>query len=740
MVEAVKKSTSILESELRTSPRPVFVALMIIGCLLVLGAEILSYPWAVVGRVMSLLLLLTALSVTGWLLVSWKPGVGRWFTLLALVIAVHFTGIGLGLSEALALAWVPVAVAAPLIGLGAATLTAVGEFAFILILLAYPVTELNPSIAVIALVAICAALTIMYAVYGSMRQLIAWLEEYFERAERSLEEVQDRRAELEQAMESLAHANRQLALANDRSAALRTIAEEAEKAKTMFVANVSHEFRTPLNMIIGLVDLMIESPEIYTVALSPKMREDLEVVHRNCELLSNMINDVLDLTRMGAGRMPLYRERVSLKQIIDHAVEVARPLLEKKRLALQITIPDDLPEVYCDRIRIQQVILNLVSNAARFTEKGGITIVVVQEDQQVLVSVADTGPGVSSQDAQRIFEPFCQGTGELWRGKGGSGLGLSISKRFIDLHEGRMWLESEPGAGTTFFFTLPLSPPIEPVARPGHQIREDWVWREHAFMASRGVSTSQLAKPRVVVCDETGALHAELARHSNQVELIDTRRLSQAAQELRQCPAHAMVLNTPASDNLCRLVETASQEAPGTPVIGCSVPRSVERAISAGALGYLIKPVARAHLQKAIQAVGKPVRRILVVDDDPDTLQLLNRMLLVCDSTLQVVTASSGQEALDELRRMPPDLMLLDIVMPDMDGWRVLECLRQDQRTRDVPAFFLSAQDPADQPLMSRVLVATMDEGLSLNKLLGCTLEISALLLKPEEGVDLAPV
>jgi signal transduction histidine kinase/CheY-like chemotaxis protein len=685
-------------------------------------------------------LLLTTLSVTGWLLVNWKPGVSRWFTLLALVIAVYCAGIWLGLSEALALAWVPVAVAALLIGLGAATLTAVGEFAFILILLTYPATELNPSIAVIALVAICAALTIMYAVYGSMHQLVAWLEEYFERAERSLEEVRGRRAELEQAMESLAHANRQLALANERSATLRRIAEEAEKAKAIFVANVSHEFRTPLNMIIGLVDLMIESPEIYTVALSPKMREDLEVVHRNCEHLSNMINDVLDLTRTETGRMPLYRERVSLKQIIDHTVGVVKPLLENKCLALQIAIPNDLPQVFCDRVRIQQVFLNLVSNAARFTEKGGITIAVVQEDQQVLVSVADTGPGVSPQDTQRIFEPFCQGTGELWRGKGGSGLGLSISKRFIDLHGGRMWLESEPGVGTTFFFTLPLSPPIEPIAKPGHQIREDWVWREHAFMASRGVSTSQPVKPRVVVCDETGALYAELARHSDQVELIDTRGLSQVAQELLQCPAHAVVLNAPISDNLCQLVEAASQEASGTPIIGCSVPRSVERALSVGALGYLIKPVARAHLQQAIQAVGKPVRRILVVDDDPDTLQLLNRMLLVCDSTLQVVTASSGQEALGELRRIAPDLMLLDIVMPNMDGWQVLEHLRQDRGIADVPTFFLSAQDPADQPLMSRVLVATMDEGLSLGNLLRCSLEISALLLKPEEEVDLAPV
>ena len=139
----------------------------------------------------------------------------------------------------------------------------------------------------------------MYATFRPMHQLSEWVQQYVERAERFLEEARDRKAELEQTMESLAHANRQLALAGERMAALRTIAEEAQKAKTAFVANVSHELRTPLNMIIGLVDLMVETPAIYDVVLSPKMREDLKVVHRNCEHLSNMINDVLDAHAVG---------------------------------------------------------------------------------------------------------------------------------------------------------------------------------------------------------------------------------------------------------------------------------------------------------------------------------------------------------------------------------------------------------------------------------------------------------
>jgi signal transduction histidine kinase/CheY-like chemotaxis protein len=657
-----------------------------------------------------------------------------------LVVVVHLVNSWLDVPGSLALAAVPTALAASLISLPAAVATAIGESLLLVVLLNYPTAELDLPPVVVALVAIWAVLGIVYTVHHPVRQLSGCLEEYFERAQYLLEEARDRRAELEQTLKSLAHANRQLALANERAAALRAIAEDARRAKTAFVAKVSHEFRTPLNMIIGLVDLMVETPEIYSVALSPEMRKDLRVVHRNCEHLSNMINDVLDLTRLEAGRVMLHKERADLREIIDNSVEAVRPLLEKKQLTLRIIIPSDLPRVYCDRTRIQQVILNLLSNATRFTEEGGITVEVGHQDQHIVVGVTDTGPGIAPQDAERIFEPFCQGAGELWHDKGGSGLGLSISKQFVKLHGGRMWLESKLGIGTSFSFTLPVSPLMEHIAEPRHWIREDWTWQERTFRTDQAVSTDQLIKPRVVVCDETGTLYPEFMHYSDKVEFIDTRNLAQATRELQQCPAHAVVLNTPVSDNPRSLIERVKQEAPGTPIVGCSVPRPVERALNAGALGYLIKPVTRAGLEKAIQALGKPVKRVLVVDDDPDVLQLFSRMLYVCDSTLEIATASSGEEALDELRHTSPDLMLLDIVMPDMDGWQLLELMTQDEKIGNVPTFFVSAQDPADQPPLSRFLLATMDEGLSLSKLLRCSLEISALLLAPEEGLDLAPV
>ena len=302
-----------------------------------------------------------------------------------------------------------------------------------------------------------------------------------------------------------------------------------------------------------------------------------------------------------------------------------------------------------------------------------------------------------------------------------------------------MWLESELESGSTFFFTLPVSLPAGHIVPPGHQIRGDWVWREQAFRTNQVVSPSQLVRPRVIVCDDTGALFPAFMRYSDKIEFIHAGSFSQAMNELQECPCHALVLNTAGSDDPLPLVEIASREASDTPVIACSVPRPVQRAMDAGAIGHLVKPVTRAQLDEALRSLGKPVRRVLVVDDDLSALELFSRMLRACDDELEVVTASSGEQALKELHRTPPDLMLLDIVVPDMDGWHVLEAIAQDEAIADVPTFFVSAQDPADRPPVSGFFLATIDGGLPLSRLLRCSLEMSKLLLEPEGGPDLVP-
>jgi len=676
-------------------------------------------------------LLTYALFAVGWLLTRWRTWAGQWFVVLTWFGNVCLMQVWLNVPGALILAAFSVVLCAALISLRAAKFVAAGASLFLLaLLLPHGMMTVDTRVVETALAATWIALGLMHAVYRPVSQVAHWSWDYYQRALRLAEETRTRRAELEQAMEDLSYANRQLALANERMAALRAIAEEAQKGKTAFVANVSHEFRTPLNMIIGLVDLMVETPEIYTVALSPAMREDLQVVRRNCEHLSSMINDVLDLTRIEAGRQVLHREWVSLAELIDSSVTVVRPLLDKKHLALEVTLPTDLPLVYCDRTRVQQVALNLVSNAVRFTEEGGITIGVERQDQNVVVSVTDTGPGIAPEDTERIFEPFYQASGNLVGTRGGSGLGLSISRQFVKLHGGRMWVESEVGVGTSFFFTLPVSSPLEHVVRPGYQIREDWPWRERAFRTDRTVVAKELVKPRAVVFDETGGLYPEFERLADEIEPVAIGDLTQLAQNMQECPAHMVIVNGNSSERIHALVEVARQEAPEVPVIGCSVPQPLKRALDLGARGYLIKPVTRAKLQEAIQSIGKPVRRILVVDDNPEVLRLFALMLHACDKTLDVVTVSGGEEALDYLRRMPFDLVLLDVIMPGMSGRQMLEAMNRDGMG-GIPTFFISAQDPADQALASEFLMVTMNQGLPLHRLVQCSLEISALLLKP---------
>ena len=725
-----------LDSELRISPRPVLVALLALAIVLFLATQFLAAPREVVNPVMTLLLVVEAIAVTGWLITGKNGSLGRWYTVAALLAAVHAAHLVLNLPTVLVLAAIPVAVAVSLISIPAAVLVAAVASVLLSVLLRLQVAGLELSHYTVALIAIWSTLGVTVASLRPVHHLSDWVEEYFERAQRFLEEARDRKAELERAMESLAHTNRQLALAGERMAALRTIAEDAQRAKTAFVANVSHEFRTPLNMIIGLVGLMVETPAIYDVILSPKMRDDLRVVYRNCEHLSNMIDDVLDLSRLEAGRLALHRERVNLGEVVDGCVAAVYPLIDKKGLTVQVTLPDGFPEVLCDRTRIKQVVLNLLSNAARFTEVGGIEIAVARRDTQVVVSVADTGPGIRPEDAGQIFEPFYQGSHQLWRDKGGSGLGLSISRRFVELHGGHMWLDEEWEAGTRFAFALPISPPVEHVGRPGHQIREDWAWRERTFLTDGSGSAEDLAMPRVIVCDETGTLYERLSHCADGVEIVDARGLEQVTQALRACPAHAVLVNASTTEGLWLSMAAAVQQVRDTPLIGCSVPRIVGRAMEAGALGHLVKPVTRADLEGALASVSGSVRCVLVVDDDADVLSLFQRMLHACDETLEVLTTSSALEALDVLRDGRVDLLLLDVVMPEIDGWELFDRMGQDEAVQDVPTFFVSAQDPADQLPVSDYLVAAVGSGLSPSMLLRCSLELSGLLLGAGAGLD----
>ncbi len=274
-----------------------------------------------------------------------------------------------------------------------------------------------------------------------------------------LDEAREKQGMLNELVKERTDANIQLARLNQLANHLRQIAEDERKIKEEFVAKVSHELRTPLNMIIGFCTILIESNGERLKRLPKSIVEDLEVILRNSQHLSRLINDILDLSQINAGQMAIVKEETDLPELIGEAVSSVQLLYESRNLYLRTDIQSALPKICCDRTRIVEVLLNLLSNAGRYTEQGGVTIRASKKEQSVEVQVIDTGIGIPKQKQERLFDPFYQVDGSIRRKYGGTGLGLSISKNIVELHNGRMWVESEEGEGTTFIFQLPIEEP-----------------------------------------------------------------------------------------------------------------------------------------------------------------------------------------------------------------------------------------------------------------------------------------
>jgi signal transduction histidine kinase len=231
--------------------------------------------------------------------------------------------------------------------------------------------------------------------------------------------------------------------------------EAASRHKSEFLANMSHELRTPLNAVLGYAELIHDG--IYG-EVPAKIEDVLERIQHNGRHLLGLINDVLDLSKIEAGQLTLQPVDYSIREVALGVVGATEALAAEKKLKLEVDVPPDLPNGRGDERRITQVLMNLVGNAIKFTEAGGVAIQARVEDQHLVVAVADTGPGIAPEDQKRIFEEFQQVDTSSTRKKGGTGLGLAIARRIVELHGGRIWVEAAPGQGSTFHFTLPLAP------------------------------------------------------------------------------------------------------------------------------------------------------------------------------------------------------------------------------------------------------------------------------------------
>jgi signal transduction histidine kinase/CheY-like chemotaxis protein len=570
---------------------------------------------------------------------------------------------------------------------------------------------------------------LVWVLTDSLLLAVRWAWSNYEQSEAVIARSREQQVKLSETVDDLRATNMQMARLNRLAQSLRQDAEEERRAKEQFVANVSHELRTPLNMIIGFCEMITNAPETYNARIPPALLADLGIVLRNSRHLSDLIDDVLDLSQIEAGRMALTKERTSIPEIIESAAIAVRPLIASKRLNLTVDAPDTLPLVFCDRTRIREVVLNLLSNAARFTERGGVTVRAWQEDADVVVSVADTGPGISEEDGKRLFQPFEQLDASLRRRHGGTGLGLSISKGFVELHEGKIWVESQHGQGTTFYFRLPVDPPMTLPLGAARWLNPYEPYEERS-RASR--AAPEAARPRLLLVERGHALQRLLLRYLDSVEVATVSDLAQAAEDLARTPAQAVIVNDEHVGESLERVSASGLLPYGIPAIVCSVPATDQAAGYPGASGYLVKPISREALLATLDAIGRPIRKVLIVDDEPDALQLFGRMLGEAGRGYRVSRASNGRQALQLMEHDRPDVILLDLVMPEMDGFQLLSRKRTDPAYADIPVILISARDPQGQPIISSGIAATSARGLSVQQLLAAIQALTAVLARSD--------
>lgn len=729
----INKSALNFVSDIRISPLWLIVPLAVLGLPTIFIIELMSGALELQAALFFILFYII-LGIT-WLLINQVILWGKWFIIIAFTGMVFLGHRWWGIPEVLTLMVVPPVLAAVLISLPATFLTAFGET---LLLLVWPNFASSPiSLVTLAMVLVTmwTMVGLMVAAYYPVHQLVQWSWSYFQQAQILLEEARDHKVELQQVLGDLTQANQQLTRMNKLAQGLRRMAEEARKVKEEFVAQVSHELRTPLNMIIGYSEVILQSPEIYGPNLPAALLADLTVVFKNAEHLSDLIDDVLDLTEIEAEQMALTKEEVQLHEIVEAATVAVRPLFDSKNLYLKMDVSEELPPLFCDRTRIREVLLNLLSNAGRFTQRGGVQVSAWQQEHDLIVTVTDTGPGISAEDRVKLFQPFQQLSSSVRQQYGGSGLGLNISKRFIELHGGDIWVDSTPGVGTTFSFRLPISLPMPPESELTRRLQPDWEYHQRTRPSK---APKFMAQPRFVVLDKGNILPRLLFRYLTNAEIIVVSNLEKALQELSDNPSTALVVNDISADDMLQRLESSILPA-GTPVMICSIPNPAESTSTLGAFDYLVKPISHTALLAALDRLDKPVNSVLIVDDQPDMVRLYRRMLAASKRDYQVLQAKNGQEALRVLHRERPDVILLDLVMPKLDGWQFLKTKQKDPVLLNIPIIVTSASDPTSQPAVSNLFAVTQRGGLSTRELLTFIKQTAAQLSTLAPSADQTP-
>jgi signal transduction histidine kinase/DNA-binding LacI/PurR family transcriptional regulator/CheY-like chemotaxis protein len=481
------------------------------------------------------------------------------------------------------------------------------------------------------------------------------------------------------------------------------LAEEANRMKSRFLSTISHELRLPVNLILGVSEMVLKESDESSSSLPESTRKDVERIHAYSQHLGGLIGDVIDLATNDAGQLRLNNELVDLGKTLRIAAESGRQLAADKGLEWEALMPETGPWVWGDGTRLRQIALNLINNAIKFTERGCVKLQIEDCGESVIVSVHDTGLGISTEEREMIFNEFHQSERSVSKGYGGLGLGLAICKRLVEMQGGEIGVHSsnDEGAGSTFYFRLPTISP------PGNQEQ-----------------TLEFPTPtqNVLVLTDHPRTSKRLCNHliergvHVQIELM--RNFEGLNSQFESLRPDAIILDV--SSNSALVWEAlkairSNQRTKGIPVFFYT-----KNKIASQEIDYLTKPVEISELTQALDQqwlmrdTQSTIRTILVVDDEPNTLDLHARIVQSHSPANRILTAHNGHEALEVLQHEVVDLLLLDLQMPEIDGFAVLKRMREKESTRKIPVIVITGKvlTEADMVHLNQGVTAVLGKGL----------------------------
>jgi PAS domain S-box-containing protein len=487
----------------------------------------------------------------------------------------------------------------------------------------------------------------------------------------------------------------------------RDEAEQANRAKSQFLANMSHELRTPLNAVIGYSEMLQEEAGDLGVE---EFVPDLQKIHGAGKHLLALINDILDLSKVEAGKMDLYLERFDVPNMIGEITTTIQPLILKNENRLEVDCPPETGVIHSDLTKVRQCLFNLLSNAAKFTNHGVITLMARRETvggrDWLWFEVADTGIGITAEQQARLFEPFSQADASTTRKYGGTGLGLAITRRFCRLMGGDISVESAPGQGSRFTLRLPadaqpLTP--EPVAEASEETRQD--------------ATNANGNVVLVIDDDPSArqlMERFLAKEGFKVET--SAGGEEGLKRARQLRPVAITLDVmmPSMDGWNVLSHLkADPDTCDIPVIMVTMVDNRSLGFALGASDYLTKPVQWDRLAAVLSKYRclNPPCSVLLVEDDAVSRDMMRTMLVKAGWT--VVEAENGRIALERMEEAKPQLILLDLMMPEMDGFEFASQMRRTPQWSSIPIVVLTAKDitPEDRLRLNGYVEQVLQKG-----------------------------